>query len=131
MKVRWPWVSRGRLALVLHNLREMRALHRADVEYYRNLLASEREAHTKTRDQMHQLRVNGADPVAAMMVQAQPDLFGPLTRAALNDMGIGLSAPLKKKMRERATYLWHEQRGQTNQDEVVAIAVRKGESVSL
>lgn len=97
------------------------------VSEVRMLLASERERTDRLTAELLLLKKDGfVAPMAAPT--PSPDFFGPLTRAALADMGIGQSGIVKRKMREKATALWLEQRGQETQDEVVAIAVRRGET---
>lgn len=57
----WPFVSRARLDLALHNLQEMRALHRADVQWYQARIDD-------LTDKYHALRVAGGQPATAMPV---------------------------------------------------------------
>ena len=87
-----------------------------------------REMYDALLDKYHALRTAGANPAPTYSTPAVPDQFGPLTRAALADMSVGQTGPLKRAMRAKAESLWAEQRGQQNQDEVVAIAVRRGET---
>ena len=98
------------------------------VSEVRLLLAAANERHDALLEKYHALRESGYS--APTLSPFPPDLnaFGPLTRAALADMSIGQSGIVKRKMREKATALWLEQRGQETQDEVVAIAVRRGET---
>lgn len=116
--MRWPWVSRALHDECMNTLIEEKVALRADfrvvTDDYRALL-----------DKYHGLRESGYS--APLTAPTQESSFGPLTRAALSDMSIGQSGIVKRKMREKATELWLEQRGQAAQDEVVAIAVRRGE----
>lgn len=52
-------VSRGRLELALHNLAEMRALHQADVAYYRNKLDQAQDANRSLTAELLTMRHTG------------------------------------------------------------------------
>ena len=119
----WPLVSRSRLDLALHNLEEMRALHKADVEYYRNRLAGLEEKY-------HALRVAGHEAPPPVFVPPENPMtqLGPLTRAALHDMGHGQSGIVKRAMQSKAFLIWLDQKNEANRDELTAIAVRQGET---
>lgn len=119
----WP-VSRARLDLALHNLQEMRALHQADVAYYRNRIDA-------LTDQIIKLKAAGAnfaEPSAPVVTSPMADL-GPLTRAALAEMANGQSGAVVRAMRNKALALWVQLKDAENQDEKVAHAVYRGEAV--
>lgn len=128
--IRLPFVSRTRFDLAVHNIAEMRALYHADVAYYRAQLEQERTAHAETRARMHELRAAGADPAPPQYNQPTQEQFGPLTRAALHDAGVGQTGPVKRAMTAKAQVIWLEHRADPNRDEMTAIAVRQGETVS-
>lgn len=130
--MRLPFVSRARLDLLQHNFDEARKLHHAEIarleaalQAANSQLTAERADKRDLLDKYHALKQDGYSVPAPAPQPAEP--FGPLTRAALNDMSIGQSGIVRRKMREKATALWLEQRGQQNQDETVAILVRKGD----
>lgn len=107
------------------------AHHAAVVQELRSQIAQRDADYKALLEKYHAIKLDGgAFPLT--VPSADPDAtFGPLTRAALHDMSIGQTGMVKRKMREKASTLWLEQRGQPNQDEVVAIAVRRGDTVLL
>lgn len=121
------FVSRDRLNLALHNLQEMRELHRRDVDFYRNALSVKDRRIEALTERIVELRMAGADTVPPVTAPVIPDPFGPLTRAALHDAGVGQSGIVKRGMRAKAEALLIEHRGDQNADEIVSIAVRNGE----
>lgn len=117
-----PFVSRRSYEYMLD-------INAARIEDLKKTLEAEREHNRYLTSELLKLKRDGfAQPVEQQAYESPMSQFGPLTRTALNDMSIGQSGIVKRKMREKATMLWLEQRGQENQDEVVAIAVRKGET---
>lgn len=93
------------------------------------LLQAERERYDALLDKYHALRVSGAEPAPALSVPETPyTQLGPLTRAAIADMSVGQSGPIRRAMTTKALAIWLQNRGQESQDEVTAIAVRQGET---
>lgn len=128
--MKMPFVSRSRLDLLQHNFDEARKLHHERMgELYsvRAQLEAERADKRDLLEKYHALRQDGFS--APLQSMPTGEHFGPLTRAALHDMGHGQTGMVKRAMRTKAEALWLEQRGQDNQDEVVAITVRRGEVV--
>ena len=120
--MRWPWVSRVLYEEVRNTLISEKVALRADfrvlTDDYRALL-----------DKYHALRVSGAEPAPALSVPETPyTQLGPLTRAAIADMSVGQSGPIRRAMTTKALAIWLQNRGQESQDEVTAIAVRQGET---
>lgn len=128
-----PFVSRARLDLLAHNFAEAqkvaRTLRRAN-----DRLRAERDEARRGYDDLlekyHALRLAGADTVPPVTMPTV-ESFGPLTRAALHDMGHGQSGMVKRAMRAKAEAIWAEHRNDQNCDEIVSIAVRKGETTPL
>ena len=125
--MRWPFVSRARYELLEHNFDQMReASHRADA-WYREQREAGDKRYAELLDKYHALRVEGAS--LPLPSPAPLESFGPLTRAALHDAGLGQSGTSKRAMKAKAELIWQQNRNDAMQDELTAIAVRQGETV--
>lgn len=134
--MRWPFVSRARYELLEHNYAEARKLAKDGVSVAEAHSASlgvmlDRAAiaYNELLDKYHFLRIEGAN--APWQSPAPESSFGPLTRAALNDMGKGQSGMIRRAMRAKAEQLWAENRGESEVDTIVATLVRAGEQLAF
>ena len=133
------WVSGERHALLQHNADKMRdAYHAKEREVA--VLTAQRDQLQVMLDramanfdsllqQTLDLKRDGFDKPIPPTVDSPLGQLGPLTRAALHEMSNGQMGPVKRAMQNKAVALWHEMRGEANQDETVAVLVRNGEQV--
>lgn len=121
--MRLPFVSREHHEALVAELRAALAESRSD-------FTAERARHDDLFAKYDALKQSGAVAPATQVIPDSPyGQFGPLTRAALLDMGQGQSGPIKRAMQAKALTVWQDNRGSQNVDEVTAIAVRTGEQV--
>lgn len=135
-----PWVSREQYETALADAAAGRAEdHRTGEARYELLRDTQEKLAKLTAEQMiaeqrrydtllekyHELRATHDAPYTVKLDASEQ--LGPLTRLALSDMARGQSGLVVRTMRDKALALWLDLRGQENQDEMAAIAVRNGE----
>ena len=118
--MKWPWTRAKATAQEPDPL----------LTFVQEALRIERERLTDMTERYHALRVTGNEaPLPSFVPPENPmTQLGPLTRAALHDMGHGQSGIVKRAMQSKALLIWLDQKNEANRDELTAIAVRQGET---
>ena len=126
----WPFVSRATHDRELAALRRDMAVFEGSSSAWFQSFTRLMETHDALLDRYHALRVSGSEAPAPAFVPPENPMtqLGPLTRAALADMGHGQSGIVKRAMQSKAFLIWLDQKNEANRDELTAIAVRQGET---
>lgn len=101
--MKWPWVSRARLDLALHNMEEMRSLHRSDVAYYRGWVQTQDKQIGYWRDLYVEATKPKAPPVPPSIEAVDVDMPPAVVLAAMETI-----SPVRDKAYDANWAYWEK-----------------------